>query len=414
MGSEVDIISNVTSIEKCYGCGVCTVACPTGIIELSEKDGFYRPLIKDNEKCLRCSLCLKNCSFISGACNSKAPEMCFVAWSKDKGIRRTSTSGGIIYELLKHFVSKGSNAIVVRYNYSTNRAEHYIASNISQLEDSIGSKYIPSNFANALRLINNKDKYVVVGTPCQIASLKNYVNSKHIEKNFIFIDFFCHGVPSLKFWDKYLAGIKKKTGKVRFIRFRNKYIDNITSSDFKSYKQELNCSGESEFDWSSSTNLFIYGTKGYYNSRLALNDSFYRFFLGNRCLNDCCYDSCVFKQMSSFADIRVGDIWGKTFSKNRQGASSVICFTKNGINVINSIKDRLHIKMIPYKIASEGQMCNNAKRAVSYKYVKKALNGNKNLNTIDHYASLIEFCKAPKKVTKRYLKITLKFLHLYS
>lgn len=56
--------NNISYITKCFGCGVCALACPKDIIEVTlNKDGFYEPHIIDEVQCVHCGVCLKVCSF---------------------------------------------------------------------------------------------------------------------------------------------------------------------------------------------------------------------------------------------------------------------------------------------------------------------------------------------------------------
>ena len=54
-----------------------------------------------------------------------------------------------------------------------NVAEHYVASSLEELLQSKGSKYIQSYTVDGFRSINKNDKYLVVGTPCQIDSFRS-------------------------------------------------------------------------------------------------------------------------------------------------------------------------------------------------------------------------------------------------
>lgn len=65
-------------------------------------------------------------------------------------------------------------------------------------------------------------------------------------------------------------------------------------------------------------------------------DLFYKFFLGNFCLNDCCY-KCKYKACNSSADIRIGDLWSKKYKSDDKGTSAVISLTKKGHKVIKDL-----------------------------------------------------------------------------
>lgn len=47
----------------CCGCGICSLLCPVTAIEMLEDDeGFLYPVI-DEDKCIGCHSCIKNCAF---------------------------------------------------------------------------------------------------------------------------------------------------------------------------------------------------------------------------------------------------------------------------------------------------------------------------------------------------------------
>ncbi len=47
--------------EDCCGCTACSAICPKSAITMKEdKEGFEYPII-DEEKCIRCGMCLKVC-----------------------------------------------------------------------------------------------------------------------------------------------------------------------------------------------------------------------------------------------------------------------------------------------------------------------------------------------------------------
>ena len=120
------------------------------------------------------------------------------------------------------FIAPRYKACGVRYNPELRRAEHFIAETLEEFQPSVGSKYIPSFSAEAFSRINKKEKNFVTGTPCQIDSFRRMIRHFKVEDNFVLMDFFCHGVPSLLLWNKYLSEVESRIGQSTFISWRNK------------------------------------------------------------------------------------------------------------------------------------------------------------------------------------------------
>ena len=254
--------NNISKFEYCFGCGVCAVACPKKIIQIKTNDiGFYVPYIENENLCIDCGICKEVCSF---AHNDIALKQDFVksyaGWSKSPGVRRVCSSGGIGFEIGRSLITKGFKVCAVRYNVNLNRAEHYVANSPEELLDSIGSKYIQSYTLSGFADINRKDKYLVVGTPCQIDSFRRYIKKFRCEDRFILMDFFCHGVPSSLMWQKYLKSVEKVTGQVDYVSWRNKFTGwhDSWSIAVNGEKTRLN-----EVPWHDSYNLLIRGKKVY-------------------------------------------------------------------------------------------------------------------------------------------------------
>lgn len=347
---------NISNIHNCYGCGVCAVACSKKIIEIGlNSDGFYEPHITNTAKCTNCGLCVDVCAYSHDELSAhNVPLKSYAAWSKDPAVRRKCSSGGVGFEVGRYLIGQGYKVCGVRYNVQTNRAEHYIATNETELIPSIGSKYIQSYTVDGFKAINRKEKYLVIGTPCQIDSFRRYIRKFKKEDNFILMDFFCHGVPSMLVWDKYVKWAETKVGKLTYVSWRNKFtgwhdswamsIDGINTAESENFH--------------NSYNELIKERKGALNSRLSQGDMFYRLFLSDACLGKACYKKCKYKYDKSAADIRIGDLWGKTYEKDEKGVSCAIAFTEKG----NEILKQCNVELIihPFDIVAEGQMKENA------------------------------------------------------
>lgn len=347
-------MNNIRSIYNCYGCGICSIICPKKIIKIDYNyQGFLVPYISEIDKCLNCGACLSVCVYSSKgivySSNTIYPKF-YAGWSKNKETRNKCSSGGVAYELAHYLLEKKHYKVVgVKYNELKDRAENYIASNVEELDYSIGSKYIQSYTPDGFSQINKTDKYFVTGTPCQIEAIRRYIQKKKIEDNFILMDFFCHGVPSILLWKKYIGKIKSAIDPITFVSWRNKITD-----------------------WHNSFVIKIKGEfkkeKKRYISSKSDGDLFYRFFLGNMCLNKVCYSSCKYKHLNSAADIRVGDLWGNKYSKNTKGVNGIIVLTDKGESIIKSLD--INIIKENMEVVTEGQL----KKCLSEPYYYNFLN----------------------------------------
>lgn len=360
---------NISNFHDCFGCGVCSTACPRNIIEIVlNTDGFYEPRITDNSKCINCELCVNVCSYFNDGLSLKNLQInSYAAWSNDCKVRRKCSSGGVGFEVGRFLISKGYKVCGVRYNVDNNRAEHYIAATVDELIPSIGSKYIQSYTVDGFKAINKKEKYLVTGTPCQIDSFRRYIQKFRCEDNFILMDFFCHGVPSMLLWQRYLEEVEKITGKVTYVSWRNKFTGWHDS-------WAMSIDGENtggKVNWHASYNVLMKEKKGSYNSRLSQGDVFYRLFLSDVCLGKACYDKCKFKYDKSSADIRIGDLWGKTYKDNEDGVSAAIAFTEKGDELLKQCDCTL-LKH-PLEVVAEGQMRVNPKRSAVYIKIMSAI-----------------------------------------
>lgn len=368
-------MKNISVFDACYGCGVCYAICPNKAITMSHcNDGFIKPIV-DKSRCNECQLCLKVCAFNDKTLLKKCMFVRgYAAYSNNDNVRSSCSSGGISYELAIHSLKKGYKICVVRYNTENHFAEHYIASSINELKQSCGSKYIQSHSTDAFSSFKRGEKYMVVGTPCQIDSLRRYIQIKKIEPDFILVDFFCHGVPSDLMWKKYI----KEYGLANSIEV--KWRDKRTG-------------------WHDSWNMVFRSKDDITTSLMSKGDLFYKFFLKNRCLGKACYDDCKYKLTNSAADIRVGDLWGTKYHNDEKGVNGVMTLTSLGEEILSQLTS---CTIIPecINVVTESQMKYCPKRPSSYKYVINAIKTDASLNDIDKKARRIELLRdlIPQKV----------------
>ncbi len=334
------MMKNITKIHNCYGCGVCASSCVKNIINIRlNKDGFYEPQILDPDKCSNCGICLDVCAFSHDDLALKEVDIhSWAAWSNDEDVRRKCSSGGIGFELGKQLIEQGYKAVGCRYDVEEQRAEHYIATTVEEFLQSIGSKYIQSYTAYAFMQIDRKQKYVVTGTPCQIDSFRRMIQKFRCEDNFILIDFYCHCVPSMHAWKAYIKMLEPRIGRVSYASWRNKPTG-----------------------WHDSWAMDLIGDKGRIISWMSKGDMFYKLFLGDVTLGPQCQKQCKYKYDKSSADIRIGDLWGKTYENDQKGVSALVTYTEKGQQIIENLQGVTLVEH-PFYVVAEGQMKENARQ----------------------------------------------------
>lgn len=360
-------MKNISEIANCYGCGVCAVACPRKIIKIQlNSKGFYTPKISDYNSCTHCGACVEVCSY-SQPSLLKMPTFkpsFFSGWSKNDKVRSSCSSGGVAFEIVAFLLNSEYKACGVRYNTSSRRAEHFIANDIDSYKSSIGSKYIQSFTFDAFVNFDRKTKYIVTGTPCQIDSLRRYIRRKKIEDNFVLLDFFCHGVPSMLMWNKYIKLIPITEPKE--VSWRNKQ-----------------CGG-----WHDSWVMSFVDANNKYMSKKSKGDIFYSMFLGHHCLNSSCFEKCKYKQLASAADIRVGDLWGTKYELNQEGVNGIVALTDRGYSLLKKINN-CHLQEESKEVILAGQMKTAPKKPAGYNLTMILLRTPLKLSVISFIARLL-------------------------
>ena len=297
--------------KKCSGCGGCLIVCPQQCISLKLNDkGFYKANI-DNTKCINCGLCEKVCPMNATICNKLGESQLYSAYSCDQVIRNSSSSGGVAY-LLAEFGLKNNYIICgSAYDYYLNEAKHILVDNVQDLHLIQGSKYLQSRteiFEKIVHIAREKKdiKVMVFGTPCQISALRKVVKLYKIEKQFLLIDIFCHGVPSYLLWNEYLFWIKKKginIDKIKSICFRDK-----------------------AYSWHEYFMHIVTDDGEYIENRK--KDPFLKIFSMGVVNQMECF-TCQYRNKSA-ADIRLGDYWGERYKSSEDGYSMVLLNTEKG------------------------------------------------------------------------------------
>ncbi len=373
--------------KDCTGCSACFNICPVNAIDMvKDKEGFKYPRV-NMKKCINCELCEKVCPInnpVSKEQNNKEPTI-IAAWTKNKGVRLDSTSGGIFSELAKTIYNQKGYVCGAIYNKDW-LVEHYISSDAKDIDKLRSSKYLQSDINNTFKkikeLLEQGKKVLICGSPCQIAGLYNYLQNKEYE-NLYTCDFICRGMNSPKIFKKYIANLEEKyNSKVKKIKFKNK-----------------------TYGWHNfSTKIDFENGESYIGSRYV--DSYMVGYLKyNAFMRPSCYD-CKFKSLPRSADITLADFWGieniNPKLDNDQGTSMILLNSKKGKELFEQIKDKIQYE----EVISEEIFTENVCMEKSVKMTEERKKVFENIDKMSYKELSENFFPKPKLKEKIKIKIT--------
>lgn len=317
-GNPADSVRNRK--DECSGCTACFNVCPVNCITMDpDEEGFLYPHI-DEKKCIHCHRCIDVCERSKNEKESGS-ERCYVAFSYNESLRRTSSSGGVFGEIAGQILSQGGKVYGAGFTRDFQVAHQSIETG-AELAGLRGSKYVQSRLEGCFREIKDsleKGKTILFsGTPCQVDGLLAYLGMNY--ENLYTQDIICHGVPSPKVWQEYL---RMHGSSIKAASFRDK-----------------------TYGWHYFS-MRIESEKGTYLKRLD-EDIYTRLFLENVTLRPSCY-ACAHKHSHRKADFTVADCWGGTegINDDDKGISLLFVNTEKGHRLFEEIE--LNVEEIPYE-----------------------------------------------------------------
>ena len=320
-------MENISKIkEKCVGCKSCEQSCPKHCISMIEnKEGFWYPVVNE-KKCVECELCLKKCPVENMGDHQNKPEKVW-AWrnKNDMDIMR-SASGGAADSAARTVLQIGGVVYGAAYDECLTVSHIEITTNEERYRIQ-SSKYVQSDpkdsYSRVKKRLTEGRVVLFTGTPCQIAGLYAFLGGD--QENLYTVDLICHGVPSPKFFKKYLEyQSKQSTGRVIYFNFRSK----------------------DKRGWGTQY-LLKTKTKTKTKTKILSLDRYGKHFMDGDCYRESCYH-CAYANTNRVADLTVGDFWGIAKSHPKfnspKGVSSVFVNTKKGQKLFEMMKSLAEVE----------------------------------------------------------------------
>ncbi len=311
----------ITEKHKCTGCHACSNICPKQCITMeSDSEGFLYPKV-DMQNCINCGLCEKVCPVLHNEKIDNEPQA-YACYNKNEQVRLESSSGGVFTLIAEQIINVGGVVFGVSLDKDLT-AIHSYAESKEQLKDFRGSKYVQSKIGEAYKkveaFLKQNRKVLFTGTPCQIAGLKSYLQKDY--DTLFCIDIICHGVPSPKVWEKYVAYQEERVGaKAQGANFRHK------NKGWNKFSMAL------EFD------------NGSEHIQTLDKDLYMQAFLRDTCLRPSCH-KCNFKTLHRQSDITLADFWGiqkvSPQMDDDKGTSLLLINSKNGKAMFDGLQDSI-------------------------------------------------------------------------
>ena len=317
--------------KKCCGCGACLDTCPKHCIEMKEGTlGHLLPVV-DSSVCINCRLCEKTCPMLNIPNNNLYSQTVYAAYNNDSDIRKKSSSGGLFFTIASFLIKNGYTVFGAVFDDNLLLKTSYTHEEKS-LDSFCKSKYLQSStigvFKKIKEFLNSDKKVMYCGTPCQISALRLFLNKEY--DNLFLVDFFCHGVPSQKYFNQCKSLIeKKKNIHITGYEFRTKIKKGVTPHYF-TWKFVKNGKNKSKIGI-------------YYNSPC------YAAFQSYINLRESCYE-CSYSGKKRFSDLTIGDFhdiekYDKSINRF-DGISTLVVNSTKGNNMLQKISSLLYLKQM--------------------------------------------------------------------
>lgn len=368
--------------SKCTGCQACMNVCPKQAITFVEDErGFVYPSVSN--VCVECGVCQKVCPQVSGrALNDSEPEV-WASFTKDRDVRKSSSSGGMFTEFAYHFLNNGGLVFAAKFDKDYKNVVYDCCNSKDRLKEFRGSKYVQSSpgfiYRDVKAALTSGEQVMFVGVPCQVDGLKKYLGREY--ENLTLVDIICHGVPSPKLWRDYSDMLEKEMN------------SRVVAASFR-YKKPNWTRFSLRVDFENGTSFV----------KSKFDDPYLIAFLKEFSMRENCH-SCAYTSTRRTGDITLADFWGFHSDSFRmrntdKGISLVLLNTEKGKKLFEEIKNNCMTQQRTMHEAIEG---NRSLKTAWKKNPQSDDFWNEYLHGDGLDSALQKFCKPYKYPAKTYL-----------
>lgn len=310
----------VVKENLCLGCGACVAVCPQRAIYLVHDQivGNYAKVLKI--QCSECGTCIKVCPGIESPDRNEDKydayfggfQNIYIGHAGEKTIQFNGASGGVttalaIYLLEDNYVD---GVLMVRMDpKKPTENEVFIARSRRDVLSAQGSRYGPAGVCELVsEIVKNKDRYAIVGKPCDIQGVRKIVDIKKslISNIKLTIGIFCAQTPVRQATLDFLLYQGISLGDVVSLRYRGEGWPGAMTILLRDGTRR-------KIPYAQMWNNFI-GTEQYCVQRCFL-----------------CPDGTA-----EWADISIGDPWHLSSSGESDGYSLLIVRTDLGAEIFDN------------------------------------------------------------------------------
>ena len=242
---------------------------------------------------------------------------------KDREVLAKSSSGGVFTAISDYFLDRGDAVLCSAYDYDEHCARFGLVFTTQERNAARGSMYMQSYALDSWKeslawLGQNPDrKLLFIGTGCQGAAFRKFMDMNKTANRVVIVDLVCHGAPSPKIWAEYARSLERE-GRLSSLNFKNK-----------------------KTGWSNSVGTVCRGGEEISIAK------YRRIYTDRYTIRPSCH-SCPYTRINRETDITIGDFWHMEKSMpdfvDEMGTSLVLIHTERGKELFDEIKEKLDLR----------------------------------------------------------------------